>query len=307
MVLAVRPPASTLASRPTGLDALERAVIEALVYADVFDWALTPAEVHRYLPVPAEPADVDAALSSLGARRAIEAVDGFVTLAGRSGLVAERRRRTAASARLWRRSLAYGRVVASLPWVRLVAVSGSLAVDAAADDADVDLFVVTEDDRLWLARALTIGVVRLAATRGLTLCPNYLLARSALELPDRDRFTAHELAQLVPLAGADAYGELLHRNAWYRTFLPNHPGATEPLPFERAPGARAAERALSGRIVDRLERSEMSRKVRRLTEGSDSSELRFGPTVCKGHRTEHRRRALAAFEERLAATLATIE
>ncbi|MBF6606351.1 MAG: hypothetical protein IVW53_12290 [Chloroflexi bacterium] len=290
------------------LDPVERAALEAIVYADVFDWPLTPLEVHRYLPIPAAAAAVAAALAALAAASVVVTRDDLVMLAGRESLADERRRRAAASERLWRAAAAYGRVVASLPWVRLVAVTGSLAVGAASDDADIDLLVVATDERLWLTRALTIAVVRAAAGRDVTLCPNYFLARSAVALPERDRFTAHELAQMVPIAGAEAYRTLLDRNPWYREFLPNHPGQVLTVDADRtrpiAPSIRrVAERAFRGRLGDGLERWEMARKIRRLTAGPASGEVRFGPAVCKGHVTEHRRRALASFDERLDAVL----
>jgi hypothetical protein len=181
-----------------------------------------------------------------------------------------------------------------------VAVTGSLAVGGAEAGADVDLLVVTSPGRLWLTRAAVIGVVRAARARGLQLCPNYFLAESVLELAERDPFTAHELAQMAPIAGDASYGVLLARNAWYRGFLPNHVPSVDPLPIRPGRARRLAERLLLGRTLDRLERWEMRRKIARLASGATSAEQRFGPAICKGHFEEHRRRTLAAYEARLA-------
>ncbi|MGH2466592.1 MAG: hypothetical protein ACRDGL_02525 [Candidatus Limnocylindrales bacterium] len=329
--------------------AVEGAIVEAVAYADVFDWPLTPAEIHAFLPIQAGLDEVVAAVQSarlgefvsttlgqftiptLG--QAMSKTDKQVTLVGREHLVAERARREAISAALWRRAHPWARRVAALPFVRLVAVTGSLAVGASADDADVDLLIVTEPGRLWLTRAMTVGLVRAAAARGVPLCPNYFLADSALELTDHDLFTAHELVQMVTLSGAHAQAALLERNGWYRDFLPNHPGprAMEEGAPARRPHLRGlVERALLVGPVDRLERWEMKRKVARLgalarssttagpdapgpwstTAGPDApapwnvaalpTEARFDAQVCKGHAGAHRRRSLAAYEQRLA-------
>src|SRR5690606_2207649 len=57
---------------------LEQAVLEAVAYADVFDFALTPAEVHRDLPIPATPEEVSAALATSPLlRRVLRRVDGL--------------------------------------------------------------------------------------------------------------------------------------------------------------------------------------------------------------------------------------
>ena len=302
--VAVPVPPRSAATQPSRPNRLYAAIVHTVAYADIFDWPLTPAEIHRFLPVAATLHEVLSALAApSGSGRmsgAIVVRDGLAFLRGRERLVEARSHRAAASARLWPRAVRAAHVVASLPFVRLVAITGSLAVSAASDEADVDLFVVTEDGRLWLTRALTIGVVRAAATRGIRLCPNYFLAESALEIRERDLFTAHELAQMVPLAGSATYHDLLARNAWYRDYLPNHVPADVP----GTPGRMAARALLewAGRTgpLDRVERWEMRRKVRRFAAGATSLEQRFDESVCKGHFDEHRRRVLAAFQERLA-------
>jgi hypothetical protein len=284
---------------------VDRGVVEAVTYADVFDWPLTAAEIHRSLPVTGTRTEVDAAIERLRQAGVVTSVDRLIVFAGRQELADTRRHKAALSRPLWRHAVRYGRVLAALPWVRLVAVTGSLAVDAATDDADIDLFIVTADDRLWLARAMTIGVGKLAArapsTRGLRLCPNYLLTASTLDLPERDLYTAHELAQLVPLYGPDAYRDLLARNRWYRDFLPNHPGHVGPIGRLGLPRLkRAVEPVLDNRLVGAVERWEMMRKIARLRTPSTTGEVRFDESICKGHFEGYRHQVLQAFSARLA-------
>jgi hypothetical protein len=280
-----------------GADSIAVAAVEAITYADLFDWPLTADEVHRFLPVTARHDDVVAALGASRACGEVTSVDGLYVLPGRAVLADRRRRREATSALLWPKAVRACRMVAALPWVRLVAVSGSLAVGAAEDGADVDLFIVTVDGRVWLARALTIALGRAAALaegrREVWLCPNYILTASSLTLSERDIFTAHELVQLVPLFGPDTYRAFLEANRWYGEFLPNHPGYSGPI--ADLPGARvrrAVEPVLANPLVSRLERWEMDRKIERLRQRSASTEVRFDATTCKGHFGEHRRRTL---------------
>jgi len=285
------------------LPRVDSAVLEALAYADVYDWPLTAEEVHRFLPVAADGADVVTALGVMVTAGELACVDGLHVLRGREWLVARRRARAAESERIWAELLRRARLLARIPWIRLVAVSGSLAVSAARTGDDIDLFVVTDDGRLWLSRALTIAVGRLPL-RGRAmplsvLCPNYLLSSSSLTLGERDVYTAHELAQLVPLFGAETYRELLACNAWYRDFLPNHPGYTGEIGVQRAGLAGLVLRgAMAGRVGARLERWEMSRKRARL---GDGAETRFDGAVCKGHVDGHRARFWSAYEARLEA------
>src|SRR5262249_31219928 len=124
----------------------------------------------------------------------------YFTLAGHEATIQTRKSRASAAANYWRRGVHYGRRMSGLPFVRMVAVTGGLAMDNMADD-DIDYLIITEPGRLWLCRALIVGLVRLAGLRGTELCPNYFLSERALVLTERNLFTAHEVAQMVPLTG----------------------------------------------------------------------------------------------------------
>jgi hypothetical protein len=300
----LRSPSSLAADRRRGLAPLERAVVWTVAYADVFDFPRTSAEIHRYLiGVPAAPAAITRAIARAAAEGHLALVGDYVTLAGRTELVDRRAACAAWAARLWPRARSYGALLARLPFVRLVAVSGALAVDNVDARGDIDFFLVTENGRLWTCRALVLVVVRWAARRGDRLCPNYLVTERALALPDRNLFTAHELAQLVPLAGLPLYAQLRQQNLWTRAYLPNAAGPPRQMPA--AAGAESALRQIAerlgrSRLGDRVERWERARKVRRFTaRAAEGGEARFGADWCKGHFEAHGRRALDAFVARL--------
>lgn len=292
------------APTPATPAATSDAILAALAYSDVFNWPLSAAEIHSLLPARAEPADVAEGIATLTTAGRIAQIEDLFVLRGRTEIADDRRRRELISARLWPTAIRYGRWIAAMPFVSMVAVSGSLAVNAAESDADIDFFVVTEDGRLWTTRALIVGVVRAAAIDrfAATLCPNYLITASNVELAERDVFTARELAQLVPLYGGPALDQLLERNNWFREFLPNHPGPQPRL--EGVPPAigRRVTPLLRRRAFDRLERWEMDRKVARLTAlvaDPALGEARFDERACKGHLDGHRGRVLDAYAERL--------
>jgi hypothetical protein len=283
---------------------LERAIVEAVAYADVFDYPLTADEVHRYLGgVAASRAGVRSALANGRlVPRLLSHTGRYYTLPGREEVVETRRQRARVSEAYWRRAVHYGRFMAGLPFVRLVAVTGALAMDNVADD-DVDYMIVTEPGRLWLCRALVVAVVRWARLSGITLCPNYFLSENALVLNERNLFTAHEVAQMVPLAGWDTYATFRRLNRWTDRFLPNAGGPPRRVAMASPRGVsvrRLAEGALRSRLGGRLERWEMDRKIRKLTRrGADHIESGFGVDWCKGHFGDHGQRTLARYHERL--------
>jgi len=287
--------------------AVRRAILVTLIYADLFDYALTGDEVHRYLIAQAASAayvtamlDGDAELRD----HIVQTEDRF-HLSGRRHLADIRRERVAASADLWPVAQRYGARIARLPFVRLVGVTGALAMNNARPDDDIDLFILAQPGRLWLCRLLVLGVVKLAARRGYVLCPNFLLSTDHLRLSERNLFTAHEVVQMVPLEPNAWYGAFIEANGWVKDFLPNAfaggtPEARSSSP-QRLP-VRLAAGLLSARVFDPVERWEMQRKVRRLSTRleQEGGSVAFSEDECRGHFAAHDARILAAYRQRLA-------
>lgn len=282
---------------------LELAIVQTAAYSDIFDYPLSAAEIHRYLIEATATRDaIEAALAGgcLTPGR-LASRDGYFALAGREQIVNTRQQRERDSERLWREALRYGRIIASLPFVRMLAVTGELAMDNVQPASDIDYFIVTRQGRLWLCRLLVIGVVRYAATRGVTVCPNYLLSEDALTIHERNLYAAHEVTQMVPIAGHTIYQRLREMNGWVDAYLPNASGPPRHLTVRpRASRIRLlAERVLDTRPGGWIERWEMNRKLRKLSRTAGHvPEASFGPDWCKGHVSGHERRILAAFDDR---------
>src|SRR5215216_1510958 len=173
-----------------------RAVFHTLAYADIFDYPLTAAEIYHYLI--ATRATWEDVLQALSNPRSFSQVGAYFTLCGREQIVETRKRRAEIAARLWHKTARYARMIAWLPYVRMVAITGSLAMNNTDEGNDVDYMIVTAPGRLWTCRALTLLVARLAKRAGINLCPNYLVTTNALEFKERSLYVAHEVAQMIP-------------------------------------------------------------------------------------------------------------
>jgi hypothetical protein len=281
---------------------LTTAILQTVAYVDGFDYPLTAAEVHRYLiGTSATQEQVD---TLLGNGRLIphqlSCRDDYFTLPGRENIVEIRQQRQTIAEEMWPDALKYGRLIASLPFVRMVSVTGSLAVNNAVEGADIDYLVVTENGRLWLTRAFVILVVRLAAQRGIHLCPNYFLSQRALKIDQQNLYTAHELVQMIPIAGLEVYRHLQTLNPWTKQFLPNATWSGNGRAY--APSSlhprKLAELALRSPLGTHLEKWEMQRKIYKFRyQQSDESD--FSPDWCKGHFDQHARHIMNNFDERM--------
>lgn len=273
---------------------IQRAILKTLVYADLFDYPLSTDEIVRYLTVPADAGTVHRFLDNGTFDGAIHHADGYFTLPGRAALGPLRERREAIADEKWSAAERYARWIARLPFVRMIAVTGTLAVRNVEFSDDIDLFIVTATGRLWLCRALTILVVRAAAVAGDEVCPNYFVSERELSFDERNFFAARELAQMVPLYGAETYERMWDLNDWVTDYLPQATGSPNGTPIMRlsrpeAVMKRAAERLLSGRLGTSLERWEMQRKISKFRRRAEieGGSVEFTPDCCKGHFDHH--------------------
>jgi hypothetical protein len=292
------------------IHSLAEAILHTVVYADLFDYPLTGEEIHRFL------AGYSASLAAVEEHLAhhdrltgtLGSVAPFWFLAGREYLVELRQERKAYAETLWREAGRYGHLMSGLPFVRMVAITGSLSVNnvTSAHD-DVDLLIVAARQRVWLARGLAILVVHLAQRRNIELCPNYVLSEDHLRLDEIGFFAAHELAQTVPLSGFDIYVQLLQSNSWLDQYLPNA-SPRQSQPREMGAMTRAAkallEGALGGRLGDAVERWERERKIPRLQRVAELRGAKgavYTPHLCKGHVDDHGTSIQQQYVARLAA------
>ncbi|MFQ5400750.1 MAG: hypothetical protein ACE5E7_14280 [Anaerolineae bacterium] len=279
---------------------IETAILRTVAYVDVFNYPLTAAQVHRYLEgVSASREEIEAILANgrLIPDR-LSRLDGYFTLPGREEIVAARQAREVVSQRLWPRAIRYGRLLARLPFVRMVAVTGSLTMNNAEADADIDYLVVTECGRLWLCRAFIIALVRLARRDGVELCPNYILSEDALKFPDHNLYVAHEITQMVPLSGLNVYQRIRQLNAWADELLPNAAGPPyHPDPVSPGLHQSLVERPLRTPVGRWLEQWEMNRKIRKLrAQETEFTETDFCADWCKGHFDAYNRPTMRAYQ-----------
>ena len=293
--------------------AADESILRTLLYADVFDYPLSAAEIEHYLL--GDPS----ALGQIGPRlqssqwlsQRVTRANGYYTARGRAELAALRDQRRSDSQRLWARARVWGLRLGALPFVRMVAVTGALAVNNARTGDDIDFLVVTAPGRVWLTRALCIALVRLARLFRVGLCPNYVLARSAIAQEQRNLYVAHDLLQMVPLAGFTVYEEMRAANRWAEDLLTrarrplHHEPELRPSPLLGLL-QRLGEWLLRGWLGDRLEAWERRRKQRKFAPAAQipGSTALLDSDHVKGHFHDHGRAVLRAYEERLARYLA---
>lgn len=282
---------------------LDEAILYTLIYADIFDYPVTLSEIHKYLiRYSASIEEIEDAINTeLIPADKTSQISDYYFLPGREQLVDLRRKRNALANKLWRKANRYGKWMSIIPFVRMVAVTGSLASNNVKGDGDIDYFIVTEPGFLWLSRAMILGLRRLTSPFGRVICPNYLISLNALKLEDQDLYTAQELTRMVLIFGREYYNEFRKLNNWTTDFLPNASSSQLESKVEKQKiFQEAGEFLLNSNIGRRLGKWEMNRKIQKLELLSEKkNEVYFGADCCKGHFDGHAYQTISIFSERL--------
>ena len=210
------------------------AVLKTIRYFDIFDQPVTAVQVWRNLVVVDEPAakllrlsDVTARLQDEVATSQLETKWGYYFLAGRRELVATRMRRHLLAQLKWKLTQRIARWLQYVPFVRGLAMSGSLAAGNTKPSSDLDIFVITERGRIWTARLGLLLVSQVLCRRRKywqgeapdQVCLNHYVAEGALAMPAaiHNLYTAVLYHWLVPLTGLSTFAAYQAANASWMT------------------------------------------------------------------------------------------
>ena len=246
----------------------DRAIVATLLYYDIFSFPLRAEELlryaHHHLPndVPHQGEWWDSH-------------DAFWFLKGREHYIHRRAELTNASLEKLQRARKFARLLQIVPGVRYIGVTGSLAMESAVPEDDIDFLVIAAKNRLWLTRALVLsallawGVKRPDDGRNEypnLICANIFLSESDLYIPDENLFIAHEICQMLPLLGETTYHNFLSANTWVKRFLPQWKPAS--LEFQDRALWRNAQRtfelAFANGIGTRIDRELAQRQLKRI-------------------------------------------
>ncbi len=218
---------------------LEKSILATLVYYDVLDRPLTGWEVFRFL-VRGEKNEttLNSVLTSLEnspeLTNLISQQKGFYFFKGRSRIVKERISRQKIADRKWKKARQVLKLLQTIPFIRLVAVSGSLAMNNPKPESDIDLLIVTKASRIWTCRALTtlffqsVGQRRHGSLTKDRFCLNHYLTDKSLKIPFKSLYNAQTYAHLVPIWEAKSpklYQRFQKANQWIGDYLAYYPAS----------------------------------------------------------------------------------
>ena len=154
---------------------MKHAILFTLSYHSRFSSPLTFDELHRFLVInrPLSSNEVKLEVIKLLRHREVALGDrgdliGIAASSALGGLLAMTKSPNFFDLRLKRQLISKpkldlakkaAKMIGLLPWVKLICVTGSLAMENSDSGDDIDLMIVTAQNRLWLVRPFAILLI----------------------------------------------------------------------------------------------------------------------------------------------------
>jgi len=239
---------------------LSQNILATIAYYDVLDYPLTVFELGKYLisnpayaQAPAyvetsagEPAgrqqtvnseqekskvaivDIINELEKEELKKKLETFRGYYFLPGRKDLVAQRIERNKISEEKFKIIRRVAKLLRFVPYVRMILVTGRVAMKNADKKSDLDLLISLEKGRIFTGRTLVTLVVHLLGKRRYgkkitnRICLNYFITTNSLEIEMQDLFASSEYFFAVPLFGFDYFQKFQEANSWIGKYHENY-------------------------------------------------------------------------------------
>ena len=198
-------------------------LLKPLLYFSLFRYPLTEEEVFTYSEASSKE-EAKQELECLVKDNVIYRINGFYLCEDDASLIDRRLKGNKKAREVYAKAERVSRLISRFPYVEGVGISGSLSKGYFDENGDIDFFVITSKKRLWIARTLLILYKKIFLLNSKKyFCVNYFISTNALEIDEKNRFTATELLTLIPMFGNGSFHEFYQKNRWVNSYLPNKP------------------------------------------------------------------------------------
>lgn len=224
---------------------LKESLLKTIVFYDMFDCPLTAYEVWTYCDARCS---LGQALAAMDCLAQVKRKGGFYFLRGREEIVALRLANRAHARRKFRRAILVARLFKFIPWIRMIAIGNQMGADNLRDESDIDFFIITDVNRIWITRWFCAGLAKILKLRPKpdkrrdTICLSFYISAERLDASGlmlahdkcHDIYFVQWLANLAVIYDrGSAYREFMLANSWISEFLPNW-APSQPVPARDA-------------------------------------------------------------------------
>ncbi|MCJ7826448.1 hypothetical protein MUP56_02430 [Patescibacteria group bacterium] len=212
---------------------LSSSIFFTLSYGDIFQYPYTENELFAWLPENTwTKKAIQKQLRYLQKRKKISYAAPFYCIRGHTKHIKTRLQREHGALGKWEKAEFAASLLRFIPTITLVGITGGLSNLNTDKNDDIDFYIGTKPQTLWISRLLATLLMEAAGIRRRpedtevkdAICLNMLVSEDAFMVSkgEQDIFTAHEVLQMKPLwERGNAYADFLKKNRWVSSVFPN--------------------------------------------------------------------------------------
>ncbi|MBJ7427993.1 MAG: nucleotidyltransferase domain-containing protein [Bacteroidia bacterium] len=282
-------------------------IIKTLLYFDIFNYPITMDEIINFMPMAKGDEQIfKNNLNELVLENYIFQMGDFYCLKNGKELVEKRLVGNNHAQLNLQKAYKNSELIGAFPYVVGVCISGSLSKGYMDESGDIDYFIITKPERLWIARTLLILYKKIFLFNSRKhFCVNYFIDTNNLEIPDKNIFTATEVLTLIPTYNHQLFHQFVKNNTWAYDYLPNKELTERPASdYQLNPFKKFTERILNHKIGDYLDNFFMKitiqkwkSKFKHLETENFELALRSRKYVSKHHPQSFQKKVLTALDK----------
>lgn len=228
-------------------------LLKTFLYFALFKFPLTEEEALKFCPYKSSA--IRDELHFLISKKLLFKLENFFLPVDDISWILKRKKENKTAKKMLIRATKMSRFISQFPFVEAVFLSGSISKGIFKKDDDIDYFIITSNNRLWLSRTLLILFKKIFLLNSKKyFCVNYFISQNALEIEEKNRFTATEFITLIPMTGNGVHNQFEIHNGWVFDFFPNYvQNKEEAFCLKKGFLKRFFEFLLNGSIGDQLD------------------------------------------------------
>ena len=281
--------------------------LKTILYFSIFRYPLRIEEIHSYTNYESI-SDTEKELQHLIAEKILIKVDDFYVYGSDLDSVIKRLRGNMYADRALKIAQKKAKFIAKFPFVKGVGVSGSLSKGYYDNGSDIDFFVITEPNKLWLCRTFLMLYKKIFLLNSRKFfCVNYFVSTSQMEIEEKNRFTATELKTLIPMQGKTVFEDFFQKNQWVTNYFNKFsPELTLVADFKKSIGTKSVEFMFGNHIGNFIDDSfkkitlkKWRAKFRMMSEEDFKIALKSTKNISKHHPSHFQKKVILDLNNRI--------
>jgi len=280
-------------------------LLKTLIYFSNFEYPLNLQEIQSYSKYNKHA--VKKELDYLIDQKIVYKFNEFYSLLNNISNVNRRIKGNTRALEIFRTANLFSKFISKFPFVRAVCISGSLSKGYFGEKDDIDYFIITSPDRIWLCKTILILFKKVFLLNSKKyFCINYLISTNKLNIQEKNRFTAIEFATLIPMFGDDIYENLVSENLWVQDFFPNYEFNKNEKPLPKPVIKKTIEFCLKGSVGKKLDnycmritKNHQKRKFKKMSSKDFNIAFKGSKDSSKHHPDNHQTRVIQKLNKKI--------